>query len=212
MTDSSSAIVHICPKPIQTQGREMVDPRIDDAASTEALPSMIFLMRLEQLDVVRKRGEREKEKEIRTIIKKDIRSLPVHSVGVIEKRDKINRALSTQFWDNVCLDPLHYLKIHIVPLMTFKEEDDRKESSFILMCERLGLAALENDREEIDQLRSSICEMIERLPRTLDDVKRERETLNMTMSHSFWEKVSYEDSRRIIVELAPLMKHLSTDE
>jgi len=190
----------------------MVDQKNDEAAKTEAIYSMIFLLRLEQLDIFRKRGDREREKEIRTIIKKDIRSLPTDSVGVREKQDKIYRALSSKFWDNVCLDPLHYLKIHIVPLMTFRPEVDRNESFFVLDCERLGLATLENDRDEIDRLRSSIYERIVKIPRTLDDVKQKREPLDMALSHSFWKKVSYEDTRKLIVELAPLMKHISGSE
>jgi len=52
--------------------------------------------------------------------------------------------------------------------MIFSLEVDRRESSFILMCGRLGSATLVDNQEEIDHLKSSIYEMIERLPRTLD--------------------------------------------
>jgi type I restriction enzyme R subunit len=75
----------------------MVDQSDDEAAKPEAISSTIFLLKLEQLDIVRKRGDREKEKEIRTIIKKDIRSLPMESISGREKHDTINRALSTKF-------------------------------------------------------------------------------------------------------------------
>ena len=102
--------------------------------------------------------------EIRDIIRKDIRSLPMDAAGVREKRDKIDRALTSKFWDHIVLDPGQYLRIHIMPLMRFKQDVNFKESYFIDKCERLGLATLENDKEEVCRLRSSIGEMIEGLP------------------------------------------------
>ncbi len=137
--------------------------------------------------------------------------MPMDSVSIKENQSKIERALSPKLWDNVALDPILYLRSNIMPLMRFKPEVNLKESSFVVKCERLGLATLENNKEEIDRLKSSIGEMIERLPRTLDDVKQKEEVMDNALSHSFWEKVSYDDSKQLIVELAPLMKYLSRE-
>lgn len=184
----------------------MVDPKTEDPEQTEDIPSAIFLSRLKQLEIVRKNGDRKREMEIRDIIKKDIRSLPLDSVSVRERRDKIDRALTSKFWDHIVLDPGHYLKIHILPLMKFKLEINTHESSFIDKCERLGLAILENDRDEICRLKDPIGEMIGQLPQTMDAVKIRRSFIDLALSDSFWEKASYEDSKKLIYELAPLIK------
>jgi type I restriction enzyme, R subunit len=183
----------------------MVDLKIENADQPEDISSAIFMSRLKQLDIVRKNGDRKKEMEIRDLIKKDIRSLPKDSPGVSEKRDKIDRALTSKFWDHIVLDPGQYLRIHIMPLMRFKQDVNFNESSFIDSCERLGLAALENNQDEICRLRSSIGKMIEGLPQSMIE-RQKKEIVELAMTDSFWEKVGYEDSKRLIVELAPLMK------
>jgi type I restriction enzyme R subunit len=186
-------------------------PKKDEAEQTEAISSRIFLLRLKQLAIVRKKGDKKKEMEIRAEIEKDIRSLPMDSVSIKENEQKIERALSPKIWDNVALDPVLYLKSNIMPLMRFKPEVNLKESSFVIKCERLGLAVLENNHDESECLKSSISEMIERLPRTLDEVKQKEVVMDISLSHSFWEKVSYDDSKQLITELAPLMKYLSRE-
>jgi type I restriction enzyme R subunit len=183
----------------------MVDPMMENAEQAEDISSSIFMSRLRQLDIVRKKGDRKIEMEIREILRKDIRSLPVDAAGVKEKRDKIDRALTSKFWDHIVLDPGQYLRIHIMPLMRFKQDVNFKESYFIDKCERLGLATLENDKEEVCRLKSSIEEMIVGLPESMVATQKRR-MVELAKSDSFWEKVSYEDSRRLIVELAPLIK------
>jgi type I site-specific restriction endonuclease len=180
---------------------------MENAEQTEDVSSAIFMSRLRQFDIVRKKGDRKKEMEIRDIIKKDIRSLPIDAAGVREKQDKIDRALTSKFWDHIVLDPGHYLRIHIMPLMRFKKDVNFEESCFIDKCERLGLATLENNRDEVVLLSSSIGEMIEVLPQSMV-TWQQKGIVEMALSDSFWEKVSYEDSRRLIIELAPLMKSL----
>jgi type I site-specific restriction endonuclease len=183
----------------------MVDLKIENADQPEDISSAIFMSRLKQLDIVRKNGDRKKEMEIRDIIKRDIRSLPKDSPGIKEKQDKIDRALTSKFWDHIVLDPGQYLRIHIMPLMRFKQDVNFNESSFVDRCERLGLAALENDHDEICRLRSSIGEMIEGLTQSIV-ASRKKEIVELAMSDSFWEKIGYEDYKKLIVELAPLMK------
>jgi type I restriction enzyme, R subunit len=183
----------------------MVDLKIENADQPEDISSAIFMSRLKQLDIVRKNGDRKKEMEIRDIIKRDIRSLPKDSPGIKEKQDKIDRALTSKFWDHIVLDPGQYLRIHIMPLMRFKQDVNFNESSFVDRCERLGLAALENDHDEICRLRSSIREMIEGLTQSIV-ASRKKEIVELAMSDSFWEKIGYEDSKKLIVEIAPLMK------
>jgi len=183
----------------------MVDPMMENAEQSEDISSAIFMSRLRQLDIVRKKGDRKKEMEIRDVLRKDIRSLPLDAAGVIEKRDKIDRALTSKFWDHIVLDPGQYLRIHIMPLMRFKQDVNFRESYFIDKCERLGLATLENDRDEVCRLKSTIGEMIEGLPESVVAMQKKR-MVELAKSDSFWEKVCYEDSKRLIVELAPLMK------
>lgn len=179
--------------------------------TTEAITSRIFLTRLKQLQHFRTVGDTETQIEVRKRIEEDIRSLPLDSVSVREKQQEIERALSPQLWDNIVIDPVQYLKAKIMPLMRYKPEVNLKVASFTAKCERLSLAVLENDKEEVERLRTSIGEMIERLPRTLDDVKLKEPVMDTALSHSFWEQVDYEKGQMLIAELAPLMKYASRE-
>lgn len=179
--------------------------------TTEAISSRIFLTRLKQLQHLRTVGDKDGEKKVRQRIEDDIRSLPLDSVSVKEKHQEIERALSPSLWDNIVVDPVQYLKAKIMPLMRYKPEVNLKEASFTAKCERLSLAALENDKEEVERLKTSIGEMVERLPRTLDDVKEKERFMDAALSHSFWNDVDFEKGQMLIAELAPLMKYASRE-
>jgi type I restriction enzyme, R subunit len=189
-----------------------MDPKEERAERSDAISSRIFLLRLKQLDHVRNNGDKKREMELRSEIERDIRTLPIDSVSVKENREKIEKALSPKLWDNVGLDPMLFLKTNIMPLMRFKPEVNIKESSFVVKCERLALATLENDREEIERLKTSIGGMVERLPRTLDEVAKKETYLDSALTHSFWNNVSYDDSKTMVIELSPLMKYLSREK
>lgn len=84
-------------------------PKGKEASASEAVPTRIFLTRMQQLDYLLetkdKRAELLKEK-----IVQDIRSLPHDSISIREHAREVEKALSPNFWDTIGLDQNKFLK------------------------------------------------------------------------------------------------------
>jgi type I restriction enzyme R subunit len=179
--------------------------------SPEAITNRIFLFKLKQLNELMSRGNDELADEVKTSIIEDIKTLPQDSISVKEHLQDVEKALSPKLWDNVGLDPVDFLQKKIMPLMKFKPGVNLKEATFSLKCEKLGLAVLKNNTHEIERLKESIAEMVEHLPRTLDKVQDNEEFIDEILSRSFWNSVSFEDAKRMVDEIAPLMPYMSRE-
>lgn len=186
-------------------------PDGDYQQSQEAITNRIFMVRLKQLDHFRKIGAEEGVEEVKARLLEDIKSLPRDSVSVRESLREVEKALSPRLWESVGLDPVKFLKEKITPLMKFKPDVNLNEASFTLRCERLGLAILKGDVEEVERLKPEIGEMIECLPTNLDLVRTKENFIERALSEGFWQNVSYDDSQMLIRELAGLMKYMSKE-
>ncbi len=128
-------------------------PEGDQKESGEAITNRIFLVRLRQLEHCLNAGDVEKAEDIKKKLFEDIASLPKDSVSVRESLKDVEKALSLILWDNVGLDPVEFLKKKITPLMRFRQDVNLNEATFTLKCEKLGVAILRGDREEIERLK-----------------------------------------------------------
>jgi Type I site-specific restriction-modification system, R (restriction) subunit and related helicases len=178
---------------------------------TEAITNRIFLFKLKQLNELTSRGNEELAEKLKESIIEDIRTLPQDSVTIKEHLQVVEKALSPKLWDNVGLDPIDFLQKKIMPLMKFKPDVNLKEASFTLMCEKLAYAVLQNNAHEIERLKKSIAEMVDHLPRTLDKVRDKEAFLDEILSHAFWNGVGFEDAKRMVDEVAPLMPYMSRE-
>lgn len=186
-------------------------PEGDQKESGEAITNRIFLTRLRQLEHCMNAGEVEKAEGVKKKLLEDIASLPKDSVSVRESLKDVEKALSPKLWDNVGLDPVEFLKKKITPLMRFKQDVNLNEASFTLKCEKLGVAILQGDREEVERLKPKIGEMVDCLPEELNVIKPKLAFKEKVLSNRFWENVSFEDSQMLISELAKLMKYMAPE-
>ena len=181
---------------------------------TEAITNRIFLTRLKQLGELMQRRDPASVKaaeQVKAKVISDIESLPRDSVSVREHLQDVEKALSPKLWDNIAVDPVEFLQKKIMPLMKFKPDVNLKEATFTLRCEKLAYALLENDKAEVDRLKTSIAEMVDRLPRTLDSVRAKEALMDNVLSRSFWETVSFEDVQLLLSDLAPLMPYMAKE-
>lgn len=182
--------------------------------SSEAITHRIFLTRLKQLGELMQRRDPASEKaaeQVKAKIMSDIESLPRDSISVREHLQEVEKALSPKLWDNIAVDPVEFLQEKIMPLMKFKPDVNPKEATFTLRCEKLAYALLENDRAEVERLKTSIAEMVDRLPRTLDAVRAKETLMDNVLSRSFWETMSFEDVQLLLSDLAPLMPYMAKE-
>ncbi|MFZ3168335.1 MAG: DEAD/DEAH box helicase family protein [Candidatus Methanoperedens sp.] len=186
-------------------------PEGDQKESGEAITNRIFLIRLRQLEHCLNAADVEKAEGIKKKLLEDIASLPKDSVSVRESLRDVEKALSPKLWDNVGLDPVEFLKKKITPLMRFKQDVNLNEASFTLKCEKLGVAILHGDMEEVERLKPKIGEMVDCLPEELNVIKPKLAFKEKVLSNRFWENVSFEDSQMLISELAKLMKYMASE-
>jgi len=186
-------------------------PDDDQNESKEAITNRIFLTNLKQLGHFRDSNDSTNVEVVKKKVLDDIESLPKDSVSVRENLRDVEKALSPNLWDNVGLDPVEFLKTKITPLMKFKQGVNLNEASFTLKCEQLGLAVLQGDTDQVERLKPKIGGMINRLPRTLNQIKQKEDLIDGVLSSRFWERVSFEDSQMLISELAHLIKFMSSE-
>ena len=126
-----------------------------------------------------------------------------------KRENEIINVLKPRFWDNVGIDPIDYARRFIGPLMRYVPGVDAEEQKFILKCERLALAILQNDNEEINRQMKTIGVIMNELPSTIESVAEKEKFIDEVKTPEFWESISFEDAQRMIDELAPLMPYRS---
>jgi type I restriction enzyme, R subunit len=179
-------------------------PKGREPSSSIALPSRIFLIRLNQYKLLKEK--KEGEETLERIIS-DIKSLPMKSVSIRERRADVDLALSDKLWRNIGLDAFEFLKTKITPLMRFKQNLNLDIESFVLKVERLGLAILTKNQEEIDRLSEDIVEDVNCLPYSIREVGKKEELLDTIKEKPFWDKITYKDYLTLLKEISPLMRY-----
>jgi type I restriction enzyme R subunit len=132
-------------------------PKGKEASASEAVPTRVFLTRLQQQSYLLENKDARVEL-LRQKIAQDIKSLPHDSISIREHSRDVEKALSPDFWDTVGLDQNKFLKTKIAPLMRYQTDVNLNEASWTLKIEQLNLAILKNNRAEIERLRDEIGE------------------------------------------------------
>jgi len=183
-------------------------PEGDQREMSEAVTTRIFLARLKQLELS---WDTPHFEVVKKKILDDIASLPQDSIMIRENLRDIEMALSPGFWDNPGINPIEFFQEKMAPLMRFTQNVNVNAASFVLKVERLGLAIINNDKNEKERLKKGICEMLNCLPMTLDVVKEKEDLLNKVLTSKFWDEIDFKDSQMLLTEFAELMRY-KTDE
>lgn len=186
-------------------------PEGEKPGESEAIPIKIFLERLKQYEIVSKRGEIDKELELKRIIIEDVKSLPIDNISIKPYRQTVDLVISGKLWDTVGLDPMKVLKQEIMPLMKYQSLSYPAVGSFTLKTERAATAVLTQDKKSTGVLKDEIGGMVHRLPRTLEPIQPHIPLLDTVISRSFWEHPSYEILRNLVNNVSPLMKYIRKD-
>jgi len=182
-------------------------PAGKEVSPSEAVTTKIFKTRLEQLHFFLQKKDEGNLITAKSKVLDDINKLPLKSVSVKEHLRDIEAAKSEKLWDNIGIKPIEFLASKMTPLMKYQTDINLSLVSFVLKCEKLGLALLQNDKKTIEKLKEDIGEDLNCLPRTLQQVKDKRELLDKVLSKEFWKTISYEDSQMLIKEFSSLMPY-----
>lgn len=186
-------------------------PEGKEESPTEAITTRIFKTRVEQLRGFIQSRDKKKIEETKQKMLEDINKLPLKSASVKESLREIEFAKSEKLWDNIGIKPLEFLSTKITPLMKYQSDINLNVASFVLKCEKLGLAILQMDKKLAEELQTEIGEYLNCLPRTLQQVKDKSELLDKVLSRQFWKEISYDDTQMLIKEFSPLMPYKRTE-
>jgi len=181
-------------------------PKGKEASASEAVPTRVFLTRLQQQSYLLENKDARAEL-LREKIAQDIKSLPHDSISIREHSRDVEQALSPDFWETVGLDQNKFLKTKIAPLMRYQTNVNLNEASWTLKIEQLSLAILKNNRAEAERLRDEIGEWLNALPPTIHEVKEKQELRDKVLRPKFWESVDFDDAQMLLREFTPLMRY-----
>ncbi len=185
-------------------------PKGKESTPSDAIPTRIFLTRLQQLNYLLETKDTRAEL-IKEEITQDINSLPQDSISIREHSRDVEKALSPSFWENVGLDQNKLLKTKIAPLMRYQKDVNLNEAAWTLKIERLNLAILKNNQAEKERVRDEIGEWLNALPTTIQEVKAKQELLDRVVRPNFWATVTFEDAQMLLKEFTPLMKYKESE-
>jgi type I restriction enzyme R subunit len=178
----------------------------------DAIPVKIFKTRLAKLKIFQKKKDTHKFKKIKEEIISNIKNLPENSITVKENRRNIDKALSDSVWLDLDQKSFEFLEKTIAPLMRFQSDLNLYQTQLVFKAEKLGLALLLSDNDEIDRLKKSIIDDIKRLPRNLSSVKEKEEHINTVLSEDFWQSLDYEKCEYLKEHLTEIIKHKLLEE
>jgi len=161
----------------------------------------IFLNRVELL---KKKLDPKQKEFVENKIIADIDALDKDSFIVREKLPIIKKVVSRKF---DLKDYIEDLKNEIAPLMSLNPGKNPLVSSFILQVEKLFKAILDENKDQIYEIREYVKEKMENILQkdNLESVQEKRDDIMKVLQEQFWDELSFEDVEFMIVELAPLM-------
>ncbi len=174
----------------------------------DAITSRVFKAKINRLRFYLNRQDDKQTALIVEELQAMIAKLPQDSISVKERKDVLQRLASPDFWKNLDTD---YLYDHVSPLLRFLEDVNYNEYSFILKCEQLELAFLNQDDRMILSLKEAIKDDLKQLPMTLQVVKRQQEAVFKASSDGYWTGLNIVNIRETKKKLAPIMHYKRPD-
>lgn len=176
-------------------------------AVSEPLPSRLFRLRLEKLQILTGRNEAESITHSIGQLRRLIGSLPVENVNVAPHADEVRQLSgSDQPWNDLSEERVAHLSHTIAPLLRFSIAGSYAELQFENLTEQLSLAHLRADAAEIEKLRAHITENLALLPTSIPEVRPHLSTLAAIQADAFWQHLSYARIMQLQETFSPLMR------
>ena len=177
------------------------------AAVSEPLPSRLFRLRLEKLQILV--GRAEALSVVHTIrqLRDLVGTLPLENINVSPHAEEVrNLANSDTPWSDLTEERVTHLSHTIAPLLRFSIAGTYPELQFENQTEQLALAHLRADAGEIEQLRERITEHLALLPANIPEIRPHLEALAATQTDAFWASLDCPRIMKLQETFAPLMR------
>ena len=183
-----------------------LNPKGKEIKSQTALPIRLFKMRLEKLKVAKERNIEIAESE-KLELEKLINALPKNNVVVQDNATDLEKVYEPKFWENLTDDKVDFLDQTIAPILRALSSVDFKAMRFEKDIVEFSVAQLNNESQDIENLKEIIVEQIAELPLNIGVVAKEKEIINKALKNSFWVNPTETDLKKVIDKVAPLMRY-----
>ncbi len=176
-------------------------------AVSEPLPSRLFRLRLEKLQILTGRADAPSVAHTIRQLRELVGTLPLENINVSPHAGEIrNLADSEAPWSNLTEESVTHLSHTIAPLLRFSVAGTYPELQFENQTEQLALAHLKADAGEIEQLRERITEHLALLPASIPEIRSHLETLATAQTDAFWASLTCARIMQLQETFAPLMR------
>jgi len=176
-------------------------------AVSEPLPSRLFRLRLEKLQILRGREDTPSADHTVRQLRDLVASLPLDNINIAPHADEIRRlAAGDEPWRDLTQETITHLSHTIAPLLRFSMAGTYPELQFENQTEQAALAHLRADTVEIGKLRERITEQLSLLPTTIPEIAPHLEAIAAARIDPFWHNLTYPRIMRMQETFAPLMR------
>lgn len=180
-----------------------LNPDGEPEHATEPLPVRLFRQRLERWLVERGRGF--DVAQTVASLQSMVAALPMESVNVRPHLDEVQILLSQ--WSEPDEQGLKHLNATIAPLMRHVWEWSLAELQFLTLCERVSLAWLKQQNDEVVKLSERVMEAVAALADGIPDVKKVAKERAWVLSAGFWDHLDRPRLTMLQETFAPLMRY-----
>src|SRR6185369_7072658 len=177
------------------------------AAVSEPLPSHLFRLRLEKLQILSGRQDATSVADTIRQLRELIGTLPSENVNVAPHAEEI-RTLASSNEPRLILteERVVHLSRTIAPLLRFSAAGTYPELQFENQTEQLALAHLRADADAIESLRERIVEQLSLLPTSIPEIRLHLDALAAARTDAFWSNLSCPRILQLQETFAPLMR------
>jgi type I restriction enzyme R subunit len=179
----------------------------DGTEPTEPLPTRIFRLRLESLEILAGRHQSDEACQERESLVQMLGSIPLSNINVAPHSDEIQRLIKEPaFWLPMDEAKHQHLALTIAPLLRFSTASGYVTLQFESITQQLIVANLTSDSDEVKRLRPRVIENLSLLPRDIPEIRGLIETLDEVQSDAYWQQLTWQRARYIQQIFTPLMR------
>lgn len=182
-------------------------PEGKEPNATISIPERLFEARLKRAEAAILNNNQEVLDKTIEELKSDIAALPKDSVVVKEKMLAVQEAQESNFWTGFGEQAIQKLRKDIQPTMRVRSAEDFDAIRFDIDVIEFETALLTADSDVAATIQERILEKVNELPLTLNQVRKQENTIAKIKTPKFWKEASFESLETIRAELRGLMKH-----
>jgi len=171
------------------------------------LPTRLFRLRLEKLQILSGRSESENAAHTIGQLRQLLGTLPLENLQVAPHAEAIRGITgSSTPWSDLSDEHIIFLNHTIAPLLRFSIAGSYHELQFENLTEQLALAQIKADEKEVERLAALIVENLSLLPASLPEIRPHHELLAAATRTAFWKSADYAKTMQVQEVFAPLMR------